>query len=139
MSSNVELPPNNPNNSAVGTISQIIKAVMSLAAEAKVGALIINCRKAVPARHVLEFLGHPQPPTPMQTDNTTALGVVNQNVMKKIKIDGHEIPLAAMQNQPEAIPTFLGRRKVEPRRLLYEAPSGDTSSGNKGHFLNRYF
>jgi hypothetical protein len=70
MSSNVELP---PNNGAVSTILQIIKAVMSLAAEAKVGALFINCHEAVPARHVLEFLGHPQPPTPMQMDNTTAL------------------------------------------------------------------
>ncbi len=61
MSSNVELP---PNNGAVSTISQIIKAVMSLAAEAKVGALFINCCETVPARHVLKFLGHPQPPTP---------------------------------------------------------------------------
>jgi hypothetical protein len=58
---------------------------MSLVAEAKVGALFINRREAVPARHVLKFLGHPQPPTPMQTDNMTALGVVNQNVMKKKK------------------------------------------------------
>jgi hypothetical protein len=82
MSSNVELP---HNNSAVSTILQIIKAVMSLAAEAKVGTLFINCREAVPARHVLKFLGHTQPPTPMQMDNTTALAVVNQNVMKKIK------------------------------------------------------
>ena len=69
MLSNVELL---PNNSMVSTILQIIKAVMSLVAEAKVGALFINCCEAVPARHVLEFLGHPQPPTPMQTDNTTA-------------------------------------------------------------------
>ena len=30
-------------------------------------------------------MGHPQPPTPMQTDNTTVLGVVNNNVMKKLK------------------------------------------------------
>jgi hypothetical protein len=82
MSSNVELP---PNNSVVSTILQIIKAVISLAAEAEVGALFINCRKAVSARHVLEFLGHPQLPAPMQTDNTTALGVVNQNVVKKLK------------------------------------------------------
>jgi hypothetical protein len=82
MSSDVEVP---PNNGAVCTMSQIIKAVMSLAAEAKVGALFINCREAVPARHVLKFLGHPQLPTPIQTDNTTALGVVNQNVMKKLK------------------------------------------------------
>jgi hypothetical protein len=83
MSSNVELP---LNNGAVSTILQIIKAVMSLGAEAKVGTLFINCREAVPARHVLEFLGHPQPPTPMQMDNTTSLGVVNQNVMKKLKL-----------------------------------------------------
>ena len=72
------------NNGAVMTISQIIKTVLSSAAEAKVGALFINCREAVPARHVLEFLGHKQPPTPLQTDNTTALGVVNQNAMKKL-------------------------------------------------------
>jgi hypothetical protein len=64
---------------------QIIKAVMFLAAEANVRALFINCHEAVPARHVLEFLGHPQPPKPMQRDNTTALGMVNQNVMKKLK------------------------------------------------------
>ena len=47
MSNNVETP---PNNGAVFTISQIIKAVLSLAAKAKVGALYINCREAVPAQ-----------------------------------------------------------------------------------------
>ena len=56
-----------------------------MAAEAKVGALYINFREAVPARHSLEFMGHKQPSTPMQTDNTTALGVVNSNVMKKLR------------------------------------------------------
>jgi hypothetical protein len=73
------------NNGGVLTIAQIIKAVMSSAAEAKIGALYINCWEAVPARHTLEFLGHPQPLTPIQTDNTTALGVVNSNIMKKLK------------------------------------------------------
>ena len=47
--------------------------------------LFINCQEAIPARQLSEFLGHPQPPTPMQTNNTMAFGVVNQNVMKKIK------------------------------------------------------
>jgi hypothetical protein len=73
------------NNSAVLTIAQIIKAVISLAAEAKIGALYINCREAIPACHTLEFLGHPQPPTPIQINNTMALGVINNNVMKKLK------------------------------------------------------
>ena len=74
-----------PNNGAVMTISQIIKAVLSSAAGAKGGALFINCQEAVQARHTLEFLGHKQPPIPMQTNNMMALGVVNQNVMKQIK------------------------------------------------------
>ena len=56
-----------------------------MVAEAKVGALYINCREAVPAQHSLEFMGHKQPPAPMQTVNTTALGVVNSDVMKKMK------------------------------------------------------
>jgi hypothetical protein len=74
-----------PINGTILTIAQIIKAVMSLAAEAEVGALYINCREAFLAHHTLIFMGHPQPPTPMQTDNTTALGVVNNNVIQKLK------------------------------------------------------
>jgi hypothetical protein len=58
---------------------------MSLAAEAKVGALYINCREAIPARHTLKFMSHPQPLTPMQTDYTTALGIISNNFMKKLK------------------------------------------------------
>jgi hypothetical protein len=73
------------NNGVILKISQIIKAVMSSAAEAEIAALYINCKKDIPARHTLEYLGHKQPPTPMQTDNTIALGVVNNKVMKKIK------------------------------------------------------
>ncbi len=73
------------NNGAILTILQIIKAVMSSAAEAEIRALYINCKEAIPARHTLKYLGHKQPPTPMQTDNTTALGVVNNNVMKILK------------------------------------------------------
>ena len=72
-----------PNNGAVITITQIIKAVMSSAAEVKVGDLLINCRKAIPARHALEEMVHKQPPTPMQINNTKALGVVTNNIASK--------------------------------------------------------
>ena len=71
------------NNGAVLTIAKIIKAVMSSAAEAELGALYINCREAVPARQLLEEMGHKQPPTPMQTDNSTALGVVTNTIQPK--------------------------------------------------------
>jgi hypothetical protein len=96
------------NNSAVLTIAQIIKAVMSVAAEAKIGALYINCCEAVPACHTLEFLGYSQLPTLIQTDNTTVLSAINNNVMKKLKSHGHEVPLALGQNQSETISTQLG-------------------------------
>jgi hypothetical protein len=46
MSNNNAIP---RNNRAILTISQIIKAVMSSAAEAEIGALYINCKEAIPA------------------------------------------------------------------------------------------
>ena len=69
-----------PNNGAVLAVSQIIKTIMSSAAEAELGALFINCRKAISVRNTLIKMGHPQLPTPIQTDNTTALGVVNNTI-----------------------------------------------------------
>ena len=71
---------NPPNNGAVLTIAQIIKAVMSSVAEAELVALYINFREARPARHALIAMVRPQPPTLMQMDNTTALGVVSNNI-----------------------------------------------------------
>ena len=81
MSNNVETP---TNNRAVFTILQIIKALLSLAAKAEVGALYINCQEVVPSQHIFKFMGHKQPPTSMKTENTTALGVVNSNFMNQI-------------------------------------------------------
>jgi hypothetical protein len=69
-----------PNSRAILIILQIIKAVMSLAAETELGALYINARKAIPLRHLLEEMGHKQPPTPIQTNNSTALGIITNNI-----------------------------------------------------------
>ena len=41
------------NNGAVINISRIIKAVMSLTAEAELEALFIHCKETTPAHHVL--------------------------------------------------------------------------------------
>ena len=54
------------NNGAVHAFAQIIKTVMSSVAEAELGALYINCRKAIPARHLLKAMRQHQPPTTMQ-------------------------------------------------------------------------
>ena len=80
MASDIPVP---ENNGAVDTVAQIIKTVMSSAAEAELGALYINCREAIPERHLIEAMGHNQPPTPMQTNNSTALGVVTNKIQPK--------------------------------------------------------
>ena len=71
------------NNGAVIAVSQVIKAVMSSATEAKLGACFVNRREAIPAHHALQIMGHSQPPTQMKTDNTTVLGVVTNNIASK--------------------------------------------------------
>jgi len=45
--------------------------------------MFINAREAVPTRKTLEEMGHPQPTTPMQTDNSAAHSVVTNNVQPK--------------------------------------------------------
>jgi hypothetical protein len=74
---------NPPNNGAILTIATIIKAVMSSAAEAELGALFINAKEAVFLRQILTEMGHPQPRTPIMTDNSTAEGVINQKIQPK--------------------------------------------------------
>jgi hypothetical protein len=71
------------NNGAVFNILQIIQAVMSSAAEAELDALFINAKSAVSMRHMLKELIHPQPPTPIQTDNKTANDLLTNKIIPK--------------------------------------------------------
>ena len=71
------------NNGSVLNIVHIIKTVMTSAAEAETGAMYINSREAVPQRMTLSEMGHPQPITPMQTDNLAAHAVVTNNVQPR--------------------------------------------------------
>jgi hypothetical protein len=56
---------------------------MPSAAEAELGAMYINAQEAVWIRRVPEEMGHKQPKTPVQTDNSTAEGVVNNKIQPK--------------------------------------------------------
>ncbi len=47
---------------------------MASAAEADLGALYLNTKEVVYLQQILIKTGHPQPQTPIQTDNTTAEG-----------------------------------------------------------------
>ena len=71
------------NNGAVLNILQIIKSVMSSAAEAEVGALFINAKTAISIHTTLKELGHLQSRTPIQTDNSTAHALFINKILPK--------------------------------------------------------
>jgi hypothetical protein len=70
-------------NGAILIISKVLKHVMSSAAEAEIGAVFINAKEGAVLRTTLEELGHKQPPTPKETDNTTATGYSNGTIKQK--------------------------------------------------------
>jgi len=56
---------------------------MSSAAESEIGTAFANTHAAIPLRQALIDLGHPQPPTPICTDNSTANGFLNERIKAK--------------------------------------------------------
>jgi hypothetical protein len=71
------------NNGAILNIAKVIEVVISSAAEAELGVLFMNAREAVYLRRILAKMGHLQPKTPIQTDNSTAEGVINSKIQPK--------------------------------------------------------
>jgi hypothetical protein len=76
-----EPPP--PINGAVNVICNILRVVVSSAAEAEMAGLFHNAKEAVALRIALQEMGHEQPPTPIVTDNSTAAGIANDTVKQK--------------------------------------------------------
>jgi hypothetical protein len=70
-------------NGAILTQCTILKCVAASAAEAELGALFLNAIDAKIIRLTLEEMGHPQPPTPIHVDNTTAVGIVNNTIKRQ--------------------------------------------------------
>ena len=61
----------------------VIKVVVSSAAEAETAGLFSNMKEATALRTALEEMGHPQPPTPVQVDNSTACGIANNTIKQR--------------------------------------------------------
>ena len=71
------------NNGAILNISAIYKNVLASAAEAEIAGIFTNVKAAIPIRQTLEEMGHPQPPTPTQTDNSTAHSLIANKIRPK--------------------------------------------------------
>jgi hypothetical protein len=68
-------------NGMISVLSAIIKHVMESALETELAALFYGCKAAIPLRVALEEMGHPQPePTPVTTDNSTAVGLTKKTM-----------------------------------------------------------
>eukprot|EP00804_Cyclotella_cryptica_P004376 CCRYP_006792-RA/>CCRYP_006792-RA protein AED:0.32 eAED:0.32 QI:0/0/0/1/0/0/2/0/518 len=70
-------------NGAIHIISTILKFVAASAAEAELGALFVNAKEGRIIWLILHELGHPQPPTPIHCDNSTAAGIANSTVKRQ--------------------------------------------------------
>jgi hypothetical protein len=57
--------------------------VLSSATEAELGALFYNAKDACMLHTTLSGMGHPQPATPIHTDNAVAAGIANNTVKQR--------------------------------------------------------
>ncbi len=65
-----------PLNGAITVECSALRNVVSSAAEAETGGIFKNGQKAVAIREDLIAIGHPQPPTPLKTDNRTSRDII---------------------------------------------------------------
>jgi len=72
-----------PDNGPVHVLCQIMHHIVASATEVELGALFLNAQTICPICTALEELGHPQPAMPLQTNNNTASGIINDTVKQK--------------------------------------------------------
>jgi hypothetical protein len=118
LSNNDQFP---PNNGAILTTATIIKAVMSSAAEAELGALFLNAKEGIYSRQILTKMGHPQPRTPIQTENTTGhylAGVTYPNPQCRV-IHEHDRQCGYVPLDPRTNETTMKDINLLDRPLLW--------------------
>ena len=60
-----------------------LRRVVTSAAEAETSGVFHNAQTSILIRHILQEMGHPQPPTPLKTDNTTTHSYTYNNIQQK--------------------------------------------------------
>ena len=75
--------PNPPINGPIHIECKLLQHVVTSVAEAETAGLFLNCQKIIEIKQMLNALGHPQPATPVKTDNVTAASFVTDVIKKK--------------------------------------------------------
>ena len=84
LSSHTNPPTDAPLNGSIYCFCQILKNDLASAAEAELSAMFENVMMGIIIRATLQDIGHVQPPTPVRTENSTALGIINDTI-KQVK------------------------------------------------------
>eukprot|EP00804_Cyclotella_cryptica_P026588 CCRYP_014016-RE/>CCRYP_014016-RE protein AED:0.30 eAED:0.32 QI:0/0/0/1/0/0/2/0/287 len=115
-------------------ISQIIKYIMASAAEAKLMALYITARELIPLCNALEEMGWQQPKTPIQTDNSTATGFVNETIIQqRIKMIWLRLHWLCCWEAQGQFRFYWDRGTANLGQLQHEAPPTCISLGTPPH------
>jgi hypothetical protein len=134
LSSDMPIP---PNNGAVLNIAHIIKHIMSSATEVELVGLYIMAREAVYIRIIHEEMGHKQPPTPLQTNNSMAEAVINGKVQsKQTKAMDMQFYWLRDQECQQHFRIYWRQGKIELCGLLDKTPRSYTSSKNAQRIPN---
>jgi hypothetical protein len=72
-----------PLNGTIHFECGIMQNVLASAMESEMGGLFNNCQKAIPLRISLDEMKHPQPLTPVTTNNSAACSIVNDTNKQK--------------------------------------------------------
>ena len=70
-------------NAPIHVVAKILKRVTSSAMETEVAATFYNAKEDLPFRVTLQQMDHPQPPTPMEVDNETAIGFIKRTMKQR--------------------------------------------------------
>jgi hypothetical protein len=70
-------------NGSILNAAAVVKNLVASAAETEVGACFQNSQSGAPLIVTLIELGHQKPAAPLRTDNSTALGILNETIKQK--------------------------------------------------------
>ena len=80
LGNNASVQPTMHNNGSILNTSTFMRNVMASSSEAECGALFKNTKEAVALRTTLHEMGHSQPPTPVEVNNSTTVGFANKKI-----------------------------------------------------------
>eukprot|EP00957_Ditylum_brightwellii_P030257 2290921-Ditylum_brightwellii.AAC.1 len=125
-------------NGAVLVMSKILKTVMASVAKVECNGVYENCHKAVPLKTALEEMGHPQPATPIITDNIIAEGIMNSSICQKRIAFSRDSSMCTSTGEREIGSTILASTiPIVPSKNMRQAHSTcKSASEGTGHNAN---